>query len=210
LNIPKNLDSYRSQVSSQLQLKMSHSLSVSINREKSQETEKKNPLKPGDHFPRVVLHSNCGEDLNLQVSRSRARLIVFFRGSFCNFCEEALLEINCRMDTFERENIDVVAVSADTVQESKDLSTRLGLRFPIACDLTVDQMRTLGLYIHTSDPATSPSHAYCSSRRRVPTSEGAEECKQMWRRPFCEPAHFFLRPDNTIKSMDTPDALYYL
>eukprot|EP00428_Durinskia_dybowskii_P087004 CAMPEP_0170440008 /NCGR_PEP_ID=MMETSP0117_2-20130122/46095_1 /TAXON_ID=400756 /ORGANISM="Durinskia baltica, Strain CSIRO CS-38" /LENGTH=173 /DNA_ID=CAMNT_0010700381 /DNA_START=51 /DNA_END=568 /DNA_ORIENTATION=- len=125
---------------------MSHSLSVSINREKSQETEKKNPLKPGDHFPRVVLHSNCGEDLNLQVSRSRARLIVFFRGSFCNFCEEALLEINCRMDTFERENIDVVAVSADTVQESKDLSTRLGLRFPIACDLTVDQMRTLGLY----------------------------------------------------------------
>lgn len=120
------------------------------------------------------------------------------------------------MDTFERESIDVIAVSADTVEESRLLSKRLGLRFPIASGLTVDHMKILGLYIHTRDPATSPSHAYCSSRRRglanteIDGRSSSKECKQMWQRPFCEPALFFLRPDNSIKSMDTPDALYYL
>lgn len=116
------------------------------------------------------------------------------------------------MRTFEADGIDVVAVSTDTVKESKELSQSLGLRFPIACGLTVDQMENLGLYIHTSDPKTSPKFAYRSSRRQMNYvgEEGGESCAKMWRRPFCEPAHFFLRPNNTIKYCSQPDALYHL
>lgn len=128
---------------------------------------------------------------------------------------ESLLEINGRVSTFTAEGIDVVAVSSDTVKESKELSQRLGLRFPIACGLTVDQMERLGLYIHTSDPKTSPKFAYCSSRRRAAgggmnESTAENGCATMWRRPFCEPAHFLLRPNNTIKYCSQPDALYHL
>jgi hypothetical protein len=119
-----------------------------------------------------------------------------------------LRQINEHIDVFRADNIDVIAVSADSVAESRELSDRLGLRYPIACGLTVEQMETLGLFIHTRDPHTSPKYAYCSSRRR----EGDSMCAPLkaWRKPFCEPAHFLLRPNNTIKYQQAPDALYHL
>lgn len=112
------------------------------------------------------------------------------------------------MDTFNKEDIDVVAVSADTVADSRELSDRLGLQFPLACGLSVEQMEALGLFIHTRDPTTSPKYAYCSSRKRYAVDAGVDV--KGWRRPFCEPAHFLLRPDNTVKCQVTPDALYHL
>lgn len=110
------------------------------------------------------------------------------------------------MDTFYSSGIDVVCVSADGIAESKELSERLRLRFPIACGLTIQQMEDLGLYIHTRDPTTSPRYAYCTHRRR----NQADLNIPSWRKPFCEPAHFFLKPDNTVKYFCQPDALYHL
>jgi peroxiredoxin len=123
---------------------------------------------------------------------------------------ESLLQINERIDTFHKEGIDVIAVSADTVEESRELSERLHLRFPIACGLTVEHMETLGLFVHTRDPATSPKYAYLAARRRCLSVAEAEGPIKTWRKPFCEPAHFFLRPNNTVKYQAAPDALYHL
>jgi hypothetical protein len=116
------------------------------------------------------------------------------------------------VDTFYREGIDIVAASADTVAESRELSDRLGLRFPLACGLTVEHMEQLGLYVHTRDPTTSPKYAYTLTRRRIMEDEKDNNSppSRTWRKPFCEPAHFFLRPDNTVKYQDAPDALYHL
>ena len=120
-------------------------------------------------------------------------------------CSDCLLQINDKLETFHKEGIDVIAVSADSVAESRELSERLRLAFPIACELTVEQMETIGLFVHTRDPATSPKYAYCSTRRRDPCVP-----LKTWCRPFCEPAQFLLRPNNTIKYQTVPDSLYHL
>lgn len=193
-------------------------------------------LQPYDQFPHIVVTSDRGEPINLQAN-NRPKLIVFYRGSFCSYCEgsyaftsnqhslcvtrcyyprdfaESLTQINQQMDTFSREGVDVVAVSADSVSDGRELSDRLGLRFPIACGLTVDHMEMLGLFVHTRDPTTSPSFAYCSTSRKrlIEAADGGSASPvKTWRRPFCEPAHFFLRPDNTVKYQAAPDALYHL
>ena len=116
--------------------------------------------------------------------------------------------MNDRMDTFMAEGIDVIAVSTDSVGESCQLADRLGLRFPIACGLTVAQMEEVGLFIHTRDPATSPKFAYSSTRKRLVEKQFTPVAH--WQRPFCEPAHFFLKPNGTIKYFSQPDGLYHL
>ena len=110
-----------------------------------------------------------------------------------------------------------MAVSADSVKESAELSQRLGLRFPIACGLTVEHMNMLGLFVHIHDPETSPKAAYCVPKQTsgMSTSTAMELCLSAMRervvdRPFCEPAHIILRPDNTVKSSYQPTALFHL
>lgn len=70
----------------------------------------------------------------------------------------------------------MVAVSADGVAVSKELSERLGgLNFTLATGLTVPQMRELGLYI--SDPTAYIEQTFS----------------------FAEPAFFLLNHDATIR-----------
>eukprot|EP00598_Pedospumella_elongata_P001152 CAMPEP_0184966676 /NCGR_PEP_ID=MMETSP1098-20130426/290_1 /TAXON_ID=89044 /ORGANISM="Spumella elongata, Strain CCAP 955/1" /LENGTH=180 /DNA_ID=CAMNT_0027487997 /DNA_START=91 /DNA_END=633 /DNA_ORIENTATION=+ len=163
-------------------------------------------LQVNDVFPRIELTDENGRPITLHAENGRPRLIVFYRGAFCNYCEESLTEINKRVNTFYSAGIDVICVSADGVAESKQLSERLELRFPIACGLTIEQMEKIGLYIHTRDPTTSPKYAYCNQRRRNQPDLNLSS----WRKPFCEPAHFLIRRDNTIKSATQPEALYHL
>ncbi len=189
-------------------------------------------LKVNDVFPHIELTDENGRPISLNAENGRPRLVVFYRGAFCNYCEgtgltfccvpsqtsyfvptccsqlqtESLTEINKRVNTFYTAGIDVICVSADGVAESKELSERLELRFPIACGLTIEQMEKIGLYIHTRDPTTSPKYAYCNQRRR----NQPELNLSSWRKPFCEPAHFLIRRDNTIKSATQPEALYHL
>jgi len=86
-----------------------------------------------------------------------------------------LQEINRDFAKFDESNIEVIAVSADGVAVSNRFSRRLGLIFPLACGLTEDHMRQMGLYI--SDP-----QYYINQLHK-----------------FAEPAHFLLNPDNTIR-----------
>jgi hypothetical protein len=44
-------------------------------------------LQPYDPFPSIFLTSDSGAQINLHAINNRPRLIVFFRGSFCSFCE---------------------------------------------------------------------------------------------------------------------------
>lgn len=86
-----------------------------------------------------------------------------------------LQEINRDFAKFEESNIEVIAVSADDMALTHRLSRRLGLIFPIACGLTENDMRRMGLYV------SDPEH-YINQTHK-----------------FAEPAHFLLNPDNTIR-----------
>ena len=83
--------------------------------------------------------------------------------------------MNTKLSALKDASIEVVAVSADPVDVSASFVAANGLAFPVACGLSEDNMRTLGLYV--SDPKD-----YQPQKHR-----------------FSEPAYFVLTRDNIIK-----------
>ena len=86
-----------------------------------------------------------------------------------------LTDINDNYEKLVAAGIEVLAISADPSDVSKELESKLGLKFALGCGLTVEQMRTLGLYV--SYPTNYIEQTFA----------------------FAEPAFFLLNPDNSIR-----------
>ena len=99
------------------------------------------------------------------------RLLVAHRGKHCPRCKKYLAILNDMLRAFEDTSIKVAAVCADPRDRAETEAEEEGWCFPVAYDLSLEQMRELGLYI--SDP-------------RSP---------QETDRPFAEPATFAINPD---------------
>lgn len=44
-------------------------------------------LKEDDEFPRITLTDENGRPISLHAHNNRPKLVVFYRGAFCNYCE---------------------------------------------------------------------------------------------------------------------------
>ena len=141
-------------------------------------------IDAGAKFPEISLPLVMGERIILggKNGSDRWQLIVVYRGKHCPICKRYLATLDELRDDFEEENIDVIAISGDSLEKASLQVEEGALTFPVAYDLSPDQMRELGLYI--SDP-------------RSPAETD---------RPFPEPALFLLRPDRTIQIIDISNA----
>jgi peroxiredoxin len=98
------------------------------------------------------------------------QLVYVYRGKHCPLCRKFLTELSSKLDDFTLLGVDVAVVSADNGEKAGSEAAEEGWRFPVGYDLSVNQMRQLGLYI--SEP------------------RDADETD----RPFAEPAMFILNP----------------
>ena len=145
----------------------------------SSETLYSKALLPGSTFPAIVVKDTTGQDLALAATGQQPKLVVFYRGAFCPFCESHLAYLKAEFTKLSAENIQVVIVSADTLEAAIQVQERHGgFPFPLGFGLTVPQMKTLGLFI---------SHP----RNYQPQKQ-----------EFSEPAYFLLTSDNKIKYME--------
>eukprot|EP01035_Chromulina_nebulosa_P017003 gene17003-22502_t len=144
---------------------------------KPKKTSKSIKLLPGSQFPDIVLRFVDGNETSLKANGG-VKLIIFYRGQFCTFSTSKLDNLQQNQQKLSDESISLIAVSADPVDVSKVLVGKQGYTFPIACGLTVDQMKSLGLYI--TDPTNITEQSYC----------------------FSEPAYVLLNEDNSIKYID--------
>jgi len=104
------------------------------------------------------------------------RLALTFKHAFNFQLSASLKDLNENLQRLSDAGIAVVAVSADGVAATRDLSQKLGgLKYPVATGLSVPQMRELGLYI--SDPTAYVEQTFS----------------------FAEPAFFLLNHDGTIR-----------
>jgi peroxiredoxin len=110
------------------------------------------------------------------------RLLVVYRGKHCPLCKKYLATLNDKLQEFDVAGIKVVAVSADPREKAETEVTEEGWRFPVACDMSPDQMRQLGLYI------------------------SAPRSPQETDRPFAEPAIFAVNPDGNLQVVDISNA----
>ena len=61
-------------------------------------------------------------------------------------------KIEALKDKFDELETDVVFISGDTAEKAKKFASEVGLELPVAYDLSIEQMRQLGLYISEQRP----------------------------------------------------------
>lgn len=74
-------------------------------------------------------------------------MTVVYRGSHCPVCTKYLKELNTVVSELNELGVDLLAVSADSQERAEIQLSEVKPDFPVAYDLQVDQMQTLGLYI---------------------------------------------------------------
>jgi len=137
-------------------------------------------LEAGQQFPPIVVKKLGGGKLDLSNLPAKFdwRIVVVYRGKHCPFCTEYLVELNDLLEDFNNVGLDVVALSADSEERANMQIPDLNLKFDVGYDISLEQMRTLGLYITT------------------PRSEAESD------RPFAEPAFFVINEKNQAQIID--------
>lgn len=138
-------------------------------------------LQSGSEMPKLSLPKVGGGKISLGTGDGW-QMVVVYRGKHCPICRTYLGTLNGLLDDFKSINTDIVAISGDPQEKAEAEAQEEGWRFPVAYGLTVDQMRTLGLYI---------------SGPRSP---------QETDRPFPEPGLFVVNPDGKIQIVDVSNA----
>lgn len=138
----------------------------------------------GSQFPTMDVAKLGGGTLTLGKPQGghNWQMIVVYRGKHCPMCTSYLKELNTLLPDFNKLGVDVVAVSADPEVKAKDQIAQVAPDFAVGYDLSIAQMKQLGLYI--SDP-------------RSPEEND---------RPFAEPGLFVINAEGAIQLIDISNA----
>lgn len=132
-------------------------------------------LQGGAVFPTFEVPRIGGGTLQFGGTRDRWTLLIVYRGKHCGRCKKYLGQFEKDYGKWQDAGFDVACISADPLEKvTADIET-FGWTFDIGHDLSVPDMRRLGLYV-----STPLSH-------------------QETDRPFAEPAVFCIRPDGTLQ-----------
>lgn len=135
----------------------------------------------GSTFPEMQWDAVGGGKID-PMARSGWRALLIYRGQHCPICKSYLDKLEELQGQFKETGAAVFAVSADTKEKAENQAADCGWTFPIGYDLSIPQMRELGVYV--SDP-------------RSP-----EETD----RPFSEPALFVINPQGQVQIIDVSNA----
>jgi len=129
----------------------------------------------------MSLSSTDGQEIRLG-GKGRWQVAVVYRGQHCPLCRKYLATLNNLLEDFQAAGAEVIAISGDPRERASDEAAEEGWRFPVACDLSQDQMSELGLYI------------------------SAPRSAQETDRPFPEPGLFVTNPDGLLQIVDISNA----
>ena len=110
------------------------------------------PLKAGDAVPDVSANDAAGKSVKLSTFHTDGPVvIVFFRGSWCPICTKHFQELNQIYPEVAKLGAKMVAISPDTVENSKGNSTKLKAPFPLLSDSDLVAAKAFGLAFQVDD-----------------------------------------------------------
>ena len=139
-------------------------------------------LDAGAATPRLTLDLVGGGSVDIGGARDGFQLLVVYRGKHCPVCMNYLAGLNDLQGELAAANTELVVVSADPPEKAAANAEEQGWTFPLACDLSQEQMRTLGLYVSQ------------------PRSDAETD------RPFAEPGLFLTNPQGELQIVDISNA----
>lgn len=126
-------------------------------------------MKAGAPFPSLPVAMVAGGETDI-AGMTGWRMLVVYRGKHCPLCKRYFKNLDGMLAEFDAAGVTVLAVSADPKEKAEVDVAEQGWRFKVGYGLTIEQMRTLGLYV--SEPRSA----------------------QETDRPFAEPGLFVINP----------------
>ncbi len=139
-----------------------------------------NKLASGGNLPAITLPLVDGGEATLgKAKKSNVwQIIIIYRGLHCPICQQYLKRLEDLREGFSKASAEILAVSGDSLEKAHAMVEKHDLKFQVAYDLSIPQMRQLGLYI--SDPRDH----------------------QETDRPFAEPATFAVNRGGKIQLIE--------
>jgi peroxiredoxin len=121
-------------------------LSPLLNAEIPSKAKDTQPLETGVRIPSVELQTVDGQTVNLaaQVFR-KPSIIVFYRGSWCPYCNEHLASLVDIEDDLEKLGYQVVAISPDKPANLKEAIEKNDLNYLLLSDSSAEAAKAFGL-----------------------------------------------------------------
>lgn len=92
-------------------------------------------IKVGDLAPDFTLSNALGENINLKEQLKHHRVVlVFYRGTWCPYCNLALSQYQAAINEIEKLNAKVIAISPQTPDESLTIKEKNNLKFEVLSD----------------------------------------------------------------------------
>jgi peroxiredoxin len=143
-------------------------------------------LNAGEAMPIVSVATLGGGEAKLGGTSDRWRAIFVYRGLHCPICKGYLGKIEAAKGEFEELNTDLIMVSGDTEEKATAFKDEVGLSMPVGYDMSVDQMRELGLYI-TQPRETETDRLFPEPGLFVINPEGQVHIIEIANAPFIRP-----------------------
>jgi len=110
-------------------------------------------LHNGEPFPTITAARVGGGEMTIpQNLTGRWAVLLFYRGHWCPYCRQQLLDFQRAREPLNELGIEVVALSVDPLEQAQQTVERHRLSFPVLYGLDARQIeKTIGAFINT-DP----------------------------------------------------------
>jgi peroxiredoxin len=113
-------------------------------------------LQAGDTFPKITVKKLGGGEIELGKPQKGAtwHMVLVYRGRHCPLCTKYLAQLKELKNQFLEAGVDITVISADNEEKAKNQTVeKLELPFEVGYDVTIEQMKELGVYIsHPRSP----------------------------------------------------------
>ncbi len=173
-------------------------------------------LAAGEPFPAIIVSDTKGGEINLSKPTMPHdwRVVVVYRGKHCPICTRYLTELNAIVPKLSELGIDLVAVSADTLEKANAHLLDVEPVYPVGYGLSVEQMQQLGLYISEPRSPEESDRAFAEPGLFVINDQGQLQLVDIANAPFARPSleslvmglRFIRNPDNNYPIRGTHKA----
>lgn len=146
-------------------------------------------FEAGTAFPSISKSTLDGttRDLSKPAGDNDWQMLIVYRGRHCPLCTRFLNEVKQYKSRLEAIKVDLVAVSGDSKEQLEEHSTRLDVNFPIFYGLSLDEMKSLGLYISHPRSEKETDHPFAEPGLYVINGEGTLQVVDISNNPFVRP-----------------------
>ncbi|MCG8671978.1 MAG: redoxin family protein [Pseudomonadales bacterium] len=146
-------------------------------------------FEAGSSFPSITKSTLEGDtrDLSKPITGKDWQLLIVYRGRHCPLCTRFLNQLTEYRSRLDAINIDLVAVSGDSKEQLQEHTGKLDVNFPLFYGLSLEEMKSLGLYISHPRSEQETDHPFAEPGLFVINEKGTLQVVDISNNPFVRP-----------------------